>query len=293
MRLEKINVLYCVLAVYCVCFIFRIYEYFVLRTDQSFWGEAFVHKLIGIGILGLVMQACSLRARSIGFTREHIMRPILAGLGFGAVVFAIAYAAEIALLPPTEFRSLDVYVSTYAVSSNTGHQTALIFFVICLVGNVINVVMEEGVFRGLFQKLLGSRYSFMGAAVISSVLFGLWHVIAPVRNYTDGTSSLGGAVMNALILMLTSALVGFKFALMTRLTGSLYMAMANHCANNVIVNLVHVTSVSGEDTLMFVRISIAQGLSFLVVAVWYLVASRRGSLPAAGIEGAPPSHVQP
>ena len=57
MRLEKINVLYCVLAVYCVCFIFRIYEYFVLRTDQSFWGEAFVHKLIGIGILGLVMQS--------------------------------------------------------------------------------------------------------------------------------------------------------------------------------------------------------------------------------------------
>ena len=283
MRLEKINVLYCVLAVYCVCFIFRIYEYFVLRTDQSFWGEAFVHKLIGIGILGLVMQSCSLGARSIGFTREHIMRPILAGLGFGAVVFAIAYVAEIALLPPTEFRSLDVYVSTYAVSSNTGHQTALIFFVICLAGNVINVVMEEGVFRGLFQKLLGFRYSFMG----------LWHVIAPVRNYTDGISSLGGAVMNALVLMLTSAVVGFKFALMTRLTGSLYMAMANHCANNVIVNLVHVTSVSGEDTLMFVRISIAQGLSFLVVAVWYLVASRRGSLPAAGIEGAPASHPQP
>ena len=143
MRLEKINVLYCVLAVYCVCFIFRIYEYFVLRTDQSFWGEAFVHKLIGIGILGLVMQSCSLVARSIGFTREHIMRPILAGLGFGAVVFAIAYVAEIALLPPTEFRSLDVYVSTYAVSSNTGHQTALIFFVICLAGNMINVGMEE------------------------------------------------------------------------------------------------------------------------------------------------------
>ena len=99
--------------------------------------------------------------------------------------------------------------------------------------------------------------------------------------------------MNALILMLTSAVVGFKFALMTRLAGSLYMAMANHCVNNVIVNLVHVTSISGEDTLMFVRISIAQGLSFLVVAVWYLVASRRGSLPAAGIEGAPASHPQP
>lgn len=57
MRLEKINVLYCVLAVYCVCFIFRIYEYFVLRTDQSFWGEAFVHKLIGIGILRTEPQA--------------------------------------------------------------------------------------------------------------------------------------------------------------------------------------------------------------------------------------------
>ena len=74
--LKKINVLYCVLAcVLCYALFFVYMSIFVLRTDQSFWGEAFVHKLIGIGILGLVMQACSLGARSIGFTREHIMRP--------------------------------------------------------------------------------------------------------------------------------------------------------------------------------------------------------------------------
>lgn len=37
-----------VLVIYLICFILRIAEYLILRTDQTFWGESFVHKLLGL-----------------------------------------------------------------------------------------------------------------------------------------------------------------------------------------------------------------------------------------------------
>ena len=143
------------------------------------------------------------------------------------------------------------------MAKNIGNQTGILFFLICIVGNIVNVLMEEGVYRGLFQKILQQKYRFIAAAIICSILFGAWHVIGPIRNYYDGLSSMGGMAANIFMLVITSGLVGFKAAMITKLTGSLYMAMGDHFVNNTIVNILHVTSYTGADELMFVRITIA------------------------------------
>lgn len=150
----------------------------------------------------------------------------------------------------------------------------LLFFLICIAGNIINVIMEEGLFRGFFQKMLERKHAFLLSAAIASSLFGLWHIMAPVRSYCDGTMSRSGFIANAVLLVTTSALVGFKFALMTRLTDSLYMAMGHHFTNNAIINMLHVVSGTGTDSLMTVRISIAQSISFIIVWIWYMQARR-------------------
>ena len=142
-------------------------------------------------------------------------------------------------------------------------------------------MMEEGVFRGLFQKILEKKYSFIIAAVIASSLFGLWHIMSPLRSLCDGTMSTGGFAANSIMLIVTSALVGFKFAMMTKLTGNLYMAMGDHFVNNTIVNILHVISAGGADQMQVVRISTAQSVSFIIVLVWYLMKKRR--LDANGI----------
>ena len=265
-----------VLIIYLICFMFRILEYFILRTDQTFWSEAFIHKLIGIAVLFVVIKHFDFTFKEIGFTKSKTILYILKGLAFGLVIFVLAYSAEILVLAlHGNFKTLALYVSAYSIDGNIGHQTALVFFVFCIIGNIINVVMEEGMFRGLFPKLLEHKYTFIISAVIASVLFGMWHIMAPIRDYYDGTMSMSGFIANSVMLVITSALVGFKFAMITKLTGNLYMAMGDHFVNNTIVNILHVISITGTDELMILRISIAQSVSFIIVLIWYFVARHK------------------
>lgn len=276
--MEKKNqekVLSVVWLVYIVCVVFRLFEYFVLRTDKTWVGEAVVHKLIGIVILFVAVRIQGLSWKEIGVVKDNVMKCLLKGLAFGVGIFAIAYTVEtLVIMAQGKYDSVQFYVSAYAVDENIGYQTGFVFFLICVLGNVVNVIMEEGIFRGLFIRSLERKYRFISAAVISSVLFGLWHMVAPIRNYVDGTTSMGGMIANIIMLVVTSALVGFKFALLTKITGSLYMAMGDHFVNNTIVNLLHVVSTTGADEMMVLRVAIAQSLSCVIVLVYYVLVCR-------------------
>lgn len=268
-----------VFGIYILCYAFRAIEYFAIRTDQTILGEAFGHKLFGIVVLLVVLRLSGMRFSAIGFSGKEKWKYLLYGFGLGLGVFILGYGAEIAISRVSgNFQSLDFYVTSYAIDKNIGMNSGFLFFMICILGNVINVFMEEGIFRGLFQKLLEKRYSFFHSAVTAAVLFGLWHIIGPVRNYTDGVSSLNGTIANMLLLGITSGLTGFKTAMLCRMEGALYMGMADHFVNNTIVNLLHVTTDSGVDEMMFLRITVAQTTSFLLVLIFYLKKFKNSSV---------------
>ena len=268
----KLKTILAVLIIYAICFAFRALEYFVIRTDKTFWGEAFIHKLIGIVIVIFAVFLFRYKFTDIGVKTGKAFFDILKGLAFGLAVFTIAYSVEIIILAAqNDLVGVELYVSAYSVNGNFGKRTDFIFFFICVIGNIINVLMEEGVFRGLFQKMLSDKYGFLIAAIIASALFGVWHIMSPLRSYLDGEKSLGGFIGQSLMLVGTSALVGFKFAMMGKLTGNLYMAMGDHFVNNTIVNMLHVINSEEADHLMTIRITIAQSVSFTAVLIWYLI----------------------
>ena len=269
----KLKTILAVLIIYVICFAFRALEYFVIRTDQTFFGEAFIHKLIGIGLLVAAIFAFRYKFSDVGLTTGKSFLDILKGLAFGIVVFIIAYGVEIIILAASNnLQAVELYVTAYSVDAGEEVKRTGVFFLICVIGNIINVLMEEGVFRGLFQKMLSDKYKFVIAGIIASVLFGLWHIMAPLRSFIDGNKSAGGFIGESMMLIGTSALVGFKFAMMGKMTGNLYMGMGDHFVNNTIVNILHVINKEQEaDNLMVIRISIAQSVSFTAVLIWFII----------------------
>ncbi|MDD3394553.1 MAG: CPBP family intramembrane metalloprotease [Anaerotignum sp.] len=259
-----------ILAVYFLCFVFRGIEYMVLRTDRSVFGEAFIHKLIGIFILFLALNYFSVKWSEIGFAAKNIGKNIAYGLLLGLLVFIPAYGSEFFMQYfAGNAPSFAFYVTSYSIQGNLGNHTVVIFYLLCIMGNIINVVMEEGVFRGLFLEIAENKYSFFGAMVLSSVLFGLWHIAAPLRSLLDGEMQLFPACMAMLSLAIMSGLMGAKLCMLTKICGNLWLPMADHFFNNTIVNILHILAISGADQMQVIRIAVAQTLSFLIVLFWY------------------------
>ena len=73
--MTKINKpLFAVLVIYILCFIFRFIEYFIIRTDQTFWGEAFLHKLLGIVVLFIAAKLYNFKVQDIGFNKNRAVK---------------------------------------------------------------------------------------------------------------------------------------------------------------------------------------------------------------------------
>jgi membrane protease YdiL (CAAX protease family) len=264
-----------VLGFFIICFAARVVELLVIRTDLSMIGEAFIHKLFGIALLAAALFASRLKWRDIGFRRDKLMRGILAGVLIGAGAFAIAYGVEMFVLSQSGGApTLEFYATIYGLDGNSAMQSGIIFVLICVAGNIINVVMEDGVFRGLFMRVLGNKYSFMASMIISSVIFGIWHGLLPLRGFWDGDQSGTGAMMSALLLITTSFIFGVELCLLCKWEGALWAGMTVHFINNASVNLLHVSTLSGVDGLQTLRISIAQTL-VCVAALALIIIQRR------------------
>jgi membrane protease YdiL (CAAX protease family) len=251
---------------------FRIFEILVIRTDQSVIGEAFIHKLLGFAALGVALCILRLRWRDIGFVKSKFWRGMLHGGLLGAGVFVVAYGVEILL---TKSATLQFYVTSYDPTGNGVMQDGLPFVGICIIGNVVNVAMEDGVFRGLFMLSGERKHSWFKAMIFSSVLFGIWHGIMPLRNFLDGVQSGGEAVTNAVMLIAVSFVFGAELCMLCKIEGGLWAGMTLHLINNASVNLLHVAGADGVDGLQTMRIAIAQALAFTAILIAFIAKRKR------------------
>lgn len=146
---------------------------------------------------------------------------------------------------------------------------------ICIAFNIINVWMEEGVFRGLFAKFLES-ISYIKVVFLIAFLFGVWHWVMPFRDYLEGKSSLPTLLIMGIGYIVLAGIMSIKWSLLYKLTGSLWMGLGDHLFNNVIVtNLVHVISNNEADGMQIVRILIGQLISFTIVLLFYIKNNKR------------------
>ena len=258
------------LMIFIICAMARIVEYYLIRTDETVIAENFLHKLFGLVVLMVVLKILSMTPKDIGFTKSGIGN-IGKGLLLGLCCFGVSYAIEMGILAAQgKFPTLEFYATGFSLEGGESKQTGIMFILLCVLFNLINVLMEEGVFRGLYLKLLEPVSGFAKANLFAALLFGIWHWVMPMRSYTDGDSSLTNLLVMGIGYIILAGIMSIKWGLLYKMTGSLWAGLGDHLFNNVIAtNLAHVIADGEADSLQVVRIMIAQLVSSAVIATIY------------------------
>jgi len=101
------------------------------------------------------------------------------------------------------------------------------------------VLFEEIAFRAVLFSMLARRFGVVWAIVISSVLFGLWHILPSIGTH-EQSAALGsvvgegrrGNILAVALSVLTTSIAGVVFAALRLVSGSVLAPMGLHWATN-------------------------------------------------------------
>ena len=262
--------------IFIICLIVHAAEVFFIRTDETVFAECFINKIFGIILLFVLLKIWKRKWRDIGFKASRLLPDCLKGLIICAVFYTLGFAAEfITLYAQGNPGHMEFFVTGFSLTGDVTKQTGVGFVLMCIGFNVINVWMEEGLFRGFYITYLKEKIGMKGALFIAALLFGLWHLVTPLRSLTDGQMSLPEFAVMSIGYVVLSALMGIKWGLLFEHSGSVWIGLADHFFNNcVVTNLLHVVTETGVDEYQIMRVLIGELTSFVAVVVYVKIKAR-------------------
>lgn len=254
-----------------IALILRINDIFILRLDE--WlGEIILSKSLGfalvVGYTWLVGKSLS----SIGLHSRNLKEALAIGAGLTVAAFAVAVFVQTLTL------SSDQSLAMRAVDPKTGMTGGLAFAVFLIVGNVINSLMEEGLFRGVMLSHFLRRLRIRNANLLQASLFAAWHLVWPIKAYLSGDVSAASAFAQAALLLTGTFVAGLVYGYLFWRTSSLWAPFIAHFLNNTILNLVQVQS-PGGDLQPAIVLSVVVVIAMAVLAFVVNPISKRLALP--------------
>lgn len=258
--------------IFILLMIIRAIEIVFLKTDQTWIGENIVHKICCILLIWIALDMLDLHWSDLGFQKEGALTGLKYGLALGISTFFLSYITEFTVLFVLgKHPSLQFYITNFSLAKTHTNGSSLSAIAVCLIGNIINVVAEEGLFRGLFRKIGMQRYSQKTANIIQALLFGIWHITNVINPLLDGSMNIAMAVFMGIGYILLSGILAYEWGMCAALTGTLWTGASEHLFNNFISNSLHTVTETGADEMMIIRITLSNILSLLFV----LAASRK------------------
>ena len=250
---------------FIVILLFRIIEIFYLRLDEV-WGEVFISKLLGFLMILGYLKLSKRKIKDIGIHSNYFVESILITVVAMAFILASSYFFEYLYLT---LKGLDTtFVITpmsNALDAEFAVQGGFLFGLWLIFGNLMNSLMEEGLFRGVMMTHFSMRLSFWKANLFQAFLFGLWHIIWPIKSYALGQMSAVEAMVIAMGYIVASGLIGLFWGYLFFKTGNLWAPWIAHTMNNSAMNLLHTVTVEGFDFGFMIRMGILPFVALMMI----------------------------
>lgn len=101
------------------------------------------------------------------------------------------------------------------------------------------VLFEEIAFRAVLFSMLARRFGVIPAIIISSIIFGLWHILPSIGTHVNNPalgsvvgSGRRGAILAVVASVVTTTFAGILFTVMRIASGSVIAPMGFHWATN-------------------------------------------------------------
>lgn len=247
-----------------ICISLRILDIFIFRLDDLL-GEIIVSKFLGFVVIVVCIKFTGQKLESVGLHSYDLHRNIKFGIMLVFLALFLSYG--------TQF--------VYLVFNNGGpvftfnDYNLLSFILFVLIGNIINSLMEEGLFRGIILRSFLNYMPFWFANVLQSLLFGLWHIIWPIKLYATGQISLQGAIMNAIVYTIFSGMMGFLMGYLFYKTSNLWITITWHTIWNACLNLLIIQStVFNDDSEIMVLSNNAFWIGFTISVISTIILMR-------------------
>ena len=165
-----------------------------------------------------------------GQTRYQVLGYLIP-LGYSTFTYSIAWFTGIAALNPTQTaEAFSRFFGLGPLSRPLG--IGLYFLVVATIGviqNCATTLGEEIGWRGFLVPELAKRCSFTATAVLSGVIWALWHVpIIVFAGYNMGTGWIGLAIVSANMIGLCFVLTWLRLKSGSLWTGVILHASSNH-----------------------------------------------------------------
>lgn len=199
-------------------------EIVFIKTDQTWIGENILHKICCILLIWSALDMLRLHWSDLGFSKKGLFAGLKYGLALGISTFFLSYVAEfIVLFVMGKHASLRFYITSFSLTQSHTNGSSLLAVIVCVIGNIINVYAEEGLFRGLFCKIGIQYYSQKTANIIQALLFGIWHITNVINPLLDGSMNIAMAAFMGIGYILLSGILAYEWGMCAAFSGTLWI----------------------------------------------------------------------
>lgn len=256
----------------------KIVDTFFLPVNELV-GELIVTKALGFLLVAAYVWLCGRQLKDIGIHGRRVLPSLFIGILVAGGIVVIAHAIQYFVFLADD---PNVRLVFSAVDPKTGLRGGFWFGVWLVAANLVNVAMEDGLFRGLMIRHFLIRYRFRIAMLLQVVLFAIWHMNWPVQHWISGESTLGEALFEASALLLSTSIAAIVLGYLYYKTNNLWSAFVAHFINNGIFNVLFFETAEGLQTgTEFWPFRIIYLLGYLAMIPIIILLANRYQLPDA------------